>query len=380
MVKYDKKTFEETFTTVQISSFCGQGSVDEWHVMMHVDAKAGSFQQQMEYLNRAESLLMEQPEWKGVQCVTRRYFLSDSANQYLQMPVLPSDAVSIIQQPPLDGSKVAVWLYLVRGMEVTTQNDVRVCRSNGYTHLWRMALQHSIGDSAGQTTALLEEYEAMLSGFGANVADNCMRTWFFVRDVDTHYAGLVRARKEWFDRHGLTKDTHYIASTGIGGGPADTKALVQLGTYALVGNEMSQVRYLHAPKWLNATHEYGVTFERGTAIEYGDRAHVLISGTASIDHLGEVVHPGDIEGQTRRMWANVEALLAEGKSSMDDVMHIIVYLRDLADYEVVKSLFAERFSEIPTVITLAPVCRPAWLIEMECVAVSHRENSAYRPF
>ena len=31
--------------------------------------------------------------------------------------------------------------------------------------------------------------------------------------VDTHYAGMVRARKEVFDEEGLTEHTHYIAST-----------------------------------------------------------------------------------------------------------------------------------------------------------------------
>jgi enamine deaminase RidA (YjgF/YER057c/UK114 family) len=265
-------------------------------------------------------------------------------------------------------------------MEIVQEHGTTVCQSNGYIHLWRMGMQHPEGDSAVQTTVLLDGYEESLSQFGANVADNCIRTWFFVRDVDTHYAGLVQARKEWFTRHGLTENTHYIASTGIGGGPADTKALVQLGAYALQGFESAQVRYLHAPQWLNATHEYGVTFERGTAVEYGDRAHVIISGTASIDHLGQVVYPGDIVGQTKRMWANVEALLGEASASMDDMMHIIVYLRDMADYEVVRSLFAERFPQIPTVITLAPVCRPAWLIEMECVAVVPRKNASFRNF
>ncbi|MBQ5656043.1 MAG: hypothetical protein IIV14_01235 [Bacteroidaceae bacterium] len=379
MIRYDKKIFQEIEVTAQISSFCGEGNVEEWHVMLHVQA-GGFFSEQMERLHQAESLLMGMQEWKGVKCVARRYFLSDSANQYREMSLKQTDAVSVIQQPPLDGSKVALWLYLTRGMEVVQEHGTTVCQSNGYTHLWRMGMQHPEGDSAVQTTALLDGYEESLSQFGANVADNCIRTWFFVRDVDTHYAGLVQARKEWFTRHGLTENTHYIASTGIGGGPADTKALVQLGAYSLQGFESAQVRYLHAPQWLNATHEYGVTFERGTAVEYGDRAHVIISGTASIDHLGQVVYPGDIVGQTKRMWVNVEALLGEASASMDDMMHIIVYLRDMADYEVVRSLFAERFPQTPTVITLAPVCRPAWLIEMECIAVVSRKNASFRNF
>ncbi len=380
MITYKNTTFDTAGVTAQIAAFCAEGGVEEWHVMLHVEPRCEAFSGQMARLAQAEALLMAQPEWEGAVCVTRRYFLSDSTNQQPEIPTDTAGSCSTIQQPPLDGSRVAVWLYLTRGMVVSEEQGITVCRHNGYTHLWKMGLQSPQGDSAAQTHDLLETYEQLLNNFGANVADHCIRTWFFVRDVDTHYAGLVQARKDWFTRHGLTEQTHYIASTGIGGGPADTKSLVQLGTYALTGNAPEQIKFLHAPEWLNATHEYGVTFERGTAVEYGDRAHVFISGTASIDHLGQVVHPGDIVGQTRRMWANVEALLGEADAKMEDMMHIIVYLRDVADYEVVRQLFAERFPQIPTVITLAPVCRPAWLIEMECVAVVPRQNAALAAF
>ena len=48
---------------------------------------------------------------------------------------------------------------------------------------------------------------------------------------------------------------------------------------------------------------------------------------------------------------------------------MIVYLRDVADYQLVRSLYDERFPGKPCVIVHAPVCRPGWLIEMECMAV-----------
>jgi enamine deaminase RidA (YjgF/YER057c/UK114 family) len=179
---------------------------------------------------------------------------------------------------------------------------------------------------------------------------------------------------------GLTPDTHFIASTGIGGSPADTRALVQLGTYALVGFQPAQQRYLYAKTHLNSTYEYGVTFERGTLMEYGDRQHVYISGTASINNKGEVVHVGDIVRQTERMWENVGALLAEAGSGFDDIAHLIVYLRDISDYDIVRELFSQRFPEVPCVITLAPVCRPTWLIEMECVAIKEHQNPEFRDF
>ena len=231
-----------------------------------------------------------------------------------------------------------------------------------------------------QSSQMLTAYEELLQRFGATLADNCIRTWFYVRDVDTQYAGMVRARRENFIAQGLTPETHYISSTGIGGLPADTRALVQLGTYALVGFQPEQQHYLYAKTHLNPTYEYGVTFERGTRVDYGDRRHVYISGTASINNKGEVMYVGDIVRQTHRMWKNVEALLAEADTTFDDIAHIIVYLRDISDYAIVSELFRQRFPQTPYVITHAPVCRPTWLIEMECVAIKEKKNPEFREF
>ena len=201
-----------------------------------------------------------------------------------------------------------------------------------------------------------------------------------MRDVDTQYAGMVSARRENFAEQGLTPATHYLASTGIQGLPADPHAIIQMDAYAVLGLKPGQQHHLKALSHLNPTIEYGVTFERATVVDYGDRSHCFISGTASIDNKGEVLHPGDIVKQTRRMWENVEALLAEGQFAVQDMAQAIVYLRDAADYATVHQLFAEHYPSLPIVITPAPVCRPAWLIEMECIAIAERENPLYDPF
>ena len=215
---------------------------------------------------------------------------------------------------------------------------------------------------------------------GANLADHCIRTWFFVQNVDVNYAGVVKARNEVFATQNLTNQTHFIASTGIEGRHANSKVLVQMDAYAVDGICNEQVRYLYAPTHLNPTYEYGVSFERGTSVDYGDRRQVFISGTASINNRGEIVHPGDIRKQTLRMWENVEKLLEEAGMTMEHCAQIIVYLRDTADYKLVSQMFAERFPVIPTVITLAPVCRPTWLIEMECIAIKENSNPQYADF
>ena len=44
------------------------------------------------------------------------------------------------------------------------------------------------------------------------------------------------------------------------------------------------------------------------------------------------------------------------------------------DYQTVLKLYQERFSNKPFVIVLAPVCRPGWLVEMECMAVKAQQK------
>ncbi len=410
---------KELGVKAELSKFVADNGVAEIHAILHVEPKGETFAQQLERLYMAESHLktmkvlridkdtceeleqgnvvsesrLRQPEPKPV---FKRYFLSDATNQ---MPLMRDDhecAVSVIQQPPLDGSKVAVWIYMVQEPEEAMTDNAADCddkkckidvangmlsmEHNGYKHLWTGGMVSPEGDSARQTDTLLNTYLELLGCHEATLKANCVRTWFFVRDVDTQYKGMVKARKELFEKQGLTNTTHYIASTGIGGNPANTQALVQLDTYALTGFKPQQQKYLYAPTHLNPTYEYGVTFERGVRMEYGDRAHVYISGTASINNKGEVVHTGDVVAQTRRMWENVATLLAEAETSYDDVMQMIVYLRDIADYPTVKAMYEERFPNIPTLFTLAPVCRPTWLIEMECIAVTKRDNREYRRF
>lgn len=80
------------------------------------------------------------------------------------------------------------------------------------------------------------------------------------------------------------------------------------------------------------------------------------------------------------MWENVEMLLKEGGATYQDVAQMIVYLRDGADYEIVRKMFHERFPEHPVVFTLAPVCRPTWLIEMECIAITAKGNKNFTNF
>ena len=363
-------------TRADVCCFNNGTDVKEYHVMIHVRTPNLPFSQQLEAVLSAYDQLLEGP-LKGASAVFKRYFLSDAANQ--QDEVIVADvtdcAKSIIQQAPLDGTKIVLWTWMMTDVQTSLTNSGLYQVSHGqFRHLWNASAHNLAANSEYQMRLLFNEYVMQLAEEGCKLSDNCIRTWLFVNDIDLNYGGVVRARNQVFFTQGLTINTHFIASTGIGGRQADPNVLAQMDNYAIAGIQPEQIHFLYASSHLNRTSDYGVSFERGTYVDYADRRHVFISGTASINNKGEIMHAKDVEKQTHRMWENVESLLAEADCSFDDVCEMVIYLRDTADYELVRQLHEERFPDTPYVIVHAPVCRPGWLIEMECMAVKQQEK------
>lgn len=374
----------ENRTLTDISKFETERGVSEYHVMIQVSDTHLTYAEQVNEVLAAYSSLV-QGELKGATAVFKRFFLSDAANQadYLIAQETENSycPISVVEQPPLNGAKIALWVYMQKGVQTKVLSNGLFEVSHGcYRHLWMAGSCNKAATSEYQTRLILNEYVMRLAEQGCLLADHCIRTWFFVQNVDVNYAGVVKARNAVFVTQNLTDKTHFIASTGIAGRHAEAEVMVQMDAYAVDGIRKEQVHYLYAPTHLNPTYEYGVSFERGTYVDYGDRRQVFISGTASINNKGEVLYPGDIRRQTSRMLENVEVLLREAECSFDDVCHQIVYLRDIADYETVKGIFDVRFPDIPKIFLLAPVCRPGWLIEMECMAVRRITNPDYQPY
>lgn len=318
-------------------------------------------------LEQERELLAENSRMKPLAV---KYFLSNARQcaggiEDAAVRLAPA-AVSFIVQPPLGGYAIAAFYHLAGDAEVRASACGCVLSSGGVEQFFTAGIVSSAPSSASQTEAVLKAYDAMLAAGNMVMEANCVRTWFYVDDIDRNYAGMVRARREDFEKKGMCPQTHYIASTGIQGAPVPENCVVQLDALAMRG-AFTQ-RYLHAPTHMNPTHEYGVTFERGVRLEYDGQAKILISGTASINNRGEVVHVGDAAAQARRMLENVSVLLEEGGAGWKDLSHAIVYLRNSSDYAEVAPVVDPYCARIPVVYLLAPVCRPDWLVEMECWA------------
>jgi enamine deaminase RidA (YjgF/YER057c/UK114 family) len=379
--------YSDLGVVAEISSIESHTKVKEFQVIMHVADLTTGFNHQLKSIHSALKILLSDEKLAGAKPVFSQCFLSDAANQHKNasdlLPQLIDCPICYVKQPPLDGSKLAIWIQLQTDV-IKGDDGLAYFEHNGYRQYYtsgdfgsRKELRTS---SYEQTMELLEVYEEQLIKRDCTIERNCIRTWFFVRDVDVNYKGVVDARKENFIQHGLNNTTHYIASTGIEGCTSNPQVKVMLNTYTIRGLENEQIQFLYAKDYLSPTYDYGVTFERGVRVKFGDRSKVLISGTASIDNKGAIVYPFDVEKQVQRTWVNVSALLKEAECTFDDLVQIIVYLRDIADYQLVNRMYNDKFPNVPKLIVLAPVCRPGWLIEMECIASKQEQNTHFRDF
>ena len=377
-----RKTYHTT--KVQITAFQSQKGITEYHVLFQQTDSLEDFKTQLQHIQEAYNQCIATLSGNPT-AVFRRYFLSDVTNQtneVMELERLSSYcALSIVQQAPMNGTKVALWVWLQTGVQTQVlPSGLFEARHNGYCQLLGANQCNRAANSEFQTRLIFRDYIMQLTEAGCTLAVNCLRTWIFVQNVDVNYPGVVKARKEIFATQNLTEDTHYISSTGIEGRYVDPMVFVTMDTYAISGIQPEQIQYLYAPKFLNRTYEYGVTFERGTAVTFGDRRHIYISGTASIDRFGEIVHAGDVIKQTKRMIENICALLDEAEATLEDVMQAIIYIRDTADYARVKQYMETNHPNLPYLIVRAPVCRTGWLVEMECTAVTNKGDNKFVAF
>ena len=296
-----------------------------------------------------------------------RFHLSDPANQsdLLRKRIANRGSfISVVGQKPLN-SRVALECWCWKNWR----------QMKHYTPYWFQTETVKKG-SYDQMAVEFAELDEFITSKNLEVELNTIRTWIYCKDVDNNYAGLVKARNDYFATRNMNSKTHFITSTGIEGQCEDPYRLVRMDSLSFSGIKREQIQFLYALENLSPTAIYGVSFERGTRMIWGDRSHYLISGTASIDNKGAVLFPGDVRSQARRMIENINALVSEGGGDLSDLKCATLYLRDTADAETVHDeIFRCGLDRnIPLVTLQAPVCRPAWLVEMECIGVKSENN------
>ncbi len=101
---------------------------------------------------------------------------------------------------------------------------------------------------------------------------------------------------------------------------------------------------------------------------------LFCSGQIALDpRTGVLVGGGDVEAETRQVLDNLAAVLAAAGLSPAQVVRTTVFLADLADFERVNALYAERFAAgvAPARACVQVAALPKGArVEIDCIAVA----------
>ena len=111
------------------------------------------------------------------------------------------------------------------------------------------------------------------------------------------------------------------------------------------------------------------SFAPGIAVE--GRRLIFVSGNVAVDADGQLVGRGDVGAQTRQIFQNIAAVLAEAGATLADVVKITTFIVPMDRYGEFAAVRAEVFDgQYPASATVgvASLVSPDYLIEIEAIA------------
>jgi 2-iminobutanoate/2-iminopropanoate deaminase len=104
----------------------------------------------------------------------------------------------------------------------------------------------------------------------------------------------------------------------------------------------------------------------------GAQTILYLAGQVAYDDSGNAAHPGDFKAQARAALQAVKAQVEAGGGTMRDIVKVNTYLTDIrhrAEYGPIRQEFFGDKMPASTLVAVAALAHPDFLIEIEAVAV-----------
>jgi 2-iminobutanoate/2-iminopropanoate deaminase len=105
------------------------------------------------------------------------------------------------------------------------------------------------------------------------------------------------------------------------------------------------------------------------AIRIGDL--IFTSGQLGLEPATGSLVPGGIEAETRQALVNISNVLTDAGSGLEQVVKTIVFLKDMTEFSIMNTVYAEFFNEDPPArSTIQAAALPkGGAVEIEAVAI-----------
>jgi 2-iminobutanoate/2-iminopropanoate deaminase len=120
------------------------------------------------------------------------------------------------------------------------------------------------------------------------------------------------------------------------------------------------IKSVNAPK---AIGPYSVAIQTGNLI--------FSSGQLGLDPATGNLVSGGVETETRQALTNIHNVLKDARSGMESVVKTIVFLKDMADFSIMNTVYAEFFPNNPPARSTVQVAAlpKGGAVEIEAIAI-----------
>jgi enamine deaminase RidA (YjgF/YER057c/UK114 family) len=113
------------------------------------------------------------------------------------------------------------------------------------------------------------------------------------------------------------------------------------------------------------------TYSQGVKVT-GAQTILFLAGQVAYDEKGQPAHRGDLAAQAREAFRAIKAQVEAGGGTMASIVKINTYLTDIRhrqDLIPVREEFFGKKGPASTLVAVAALAHPDWLIEVEAIAV-----------
>lgn len=315
-------------------------------------------------------------------------------------------ATTFVEQPPCGGSEISLELFAVAPKttfsrkNLSDQDVILEYEDLKFGFFGEILPDEQPIGAYPRSLSVFENLEKRLKKYDLN-PEELFRVWLYqgllvLPEGETQrYKELNRARTVFFENlrflsrylpENYAGPTVYPASTGIG---TDNVDLVMSGIALSTSRKDVLAVPLENPNQVSAF-DYNANyspqspkFARAMGLKIGDCVKVYVSGTAGITD-SESRYENDPIGQTELTLDNIATLIS-GKNlqehgipgrecELTDLAVARVYVKRIADYQCIRAVCEKRCPQTPILYTIADVCRPELLVEIEGIAFAAAFN------
>ena len=104
----------------------------------------------------------------------------------------------------------------------------------------------------------------------------------------------------------------------------------------------------------------------------GGETTLYLAGQVAYDHNGSAAHAGDFKAQARAALQAVKSQVEAGGGTMANIVKVNTYLTDIrhrTEYAAIREEFFGKKMPASTLVAVAALAQPEFLIEIEAIAV-----------